>query len=130
MDDPLRRVLQLVADGTLTAEEAAPILAALDESTAAPAPEVAGAPSGGRPASGSGAAPSGAAALRIEVRERDRQVVNLRLPLALGRFALERVPGMSPDQTDRIREALRLGVRGPILEVAGDDGDGVRIVVE
>lgn len=128
MDDPLRRVLQLVAEGKLTAEEAAPILEALDEPATRPA---AGAHDpGGGPAPDPAGARSGTPALRIEVRERDRQVVNLRLPLALGRFALDRVPGISPDQTERIREALRLGVRGPILEVAGDDGDGVRIVVE
>ncbi|HET7727543.1 MAG TPA: hypothetical protein VFK54_09480 [Candidatus Limnocylindrales bacterium] len=127
MDDPLRRVLQLVAEGKLTAEEAAPILEALDEQIASPA-FGGGAPAG--PAPDATGARSGAAAIRIEVREHDRQVVNLRLPLALGRFALDRVPGISPDQTERIREALRLGVRGPILEVDGDNGDGVRIVVE
>ena len=127
MDEPLRRVLQLVAEGKLTAEEAAPILEALDEPFAPPSE---GHLPGDGPAPDPGGPRSGAAALRIEVRERDRQVVNLRLPLALGRFALDRVPGMSPDQTERIREALRLGVRGPILEVVGDDGDGVRIVVE
>lgn len=127
MDDPLRRVLQLVAEGKLTAEEAAPILEALDDQSAGPSAQAAAAAEGSARES---AAPSGAAALRIEVRERDRQVVNLRLPLALGRFALDRVPGISPDQTERIREALRLGVRGPILEVDGDNGDGVRIVVE
>lgn len=128
MDDSLRRVLQLVADGSLSADEAAPIIAALEGQTASTAPEAGAAP--GEPGSAAVGGGAGAVALRIEVRERDRQVVNLRLPLALGRFALDRVPGMSPDQTERIREALRLGVRGPILDVAGDEGDGVRIVVE
>jgi hypothetical protein len=57
-------------------------------------------------------------------------VVNLRLPLALGRFAMDRIPGMTGEQAGRIRDALRHGVRGPILEVDEDDGNSVRIVVE
>ena len=71
----------------------------------------------------------GAASLRLEVRESGRQVVNLRLPIAVGRLALDRVPGLSGEQVDRVREALNGGMRGPVLEV--EDGDnGVRIVLE
>jgi hypothetical protein len=63
------------------------------------------------------------------VRENGRQVVNLRLPIAVGRLALDRVPGLSGDQVERVREALSSGMRGPILQV--EDGDsGVRIVLE
>ena len=47
----------------------------------------------------------------------------------MGRFALERVPGLSNDQVDRVREAMRSGFRGPVLDV-DDDGDGVRISIE
>ena len=61
--------------------------------------------------------------------EAGRAVVNLRLPIGVGRFALDRVPGLSGDQIDRVREALRSGLNGPVLEV--DDGDDrVRIVLE
>jgi len=123
--DPLDQVLALVAEGRLTPEEAAPILAALDEMT--------GAAPGGRAAdagAANAATPgSGAGSLRIEVREAGRQVVNVRLPIAVGRLALDRVPGLSGDQVDRVREALGTGMRGPVLEV--DDGDNqVRIVLE
>ena len=143
--DPLDQVLRLVAEGRLTAEEAAPILAALDEQpparTATPSdtswPEPPGGfgfdtppgptewpgpttePGPGRPSS----------TLRIQVRDAGRNVVNLRLPLAVGRFALDRVPGLSNEQVDRVREAMRSGFRGPILDV-DDDGDGVRISIE
>ena len=56
-------------------------------------------------------------------------MVNLRLPIAVGRLALDRVPGLSGEQVDRVREALNGGLRGPVLEV--EDGDNVvRIVLE
>jgi hypothetical protein len=134
--DPLDQVLRLVADGKLTAEEAAPILAALDEragSGAGPGPSPL-APGPGPdlpPAPGQGAGPRGDRSIRLEVREHGRSVVNLRLPLAVGRLALDRIPGLSGEQVDRVREALSTGMRGPILEVDEDDGEStVRIVVE
>jgi hypothetical protein len=143
--DPLDQVLRLVADGRLTAEEAAPILAALDEqgpgrpaaeaSTrwAEPPPEFGfdtppgpGEWPGTTTERGPGQPSS---TLRIQVRDAGRNVVNLRLPLAVGRFALDRVPGLSNEQVDRVREAMSSGFRGPILDV-DDDGDGVRISIE
>lgn len=143
--DPLEQVLKLVAEGRLTAEEAAPILAAMDARPGAAAgdarsPGAGDAPKGpprDEPPGGFGSnppppfdAPSrGASTLRLEVRENGRQVVNLRLPIAVGRLALDRVPGLSGEQVERVREALAGGMRGPILQV--DDGDtGVRIVLE
>lgn len=137
-DDPLEQVLRLVAEGRLTAEEAAPILAALDTSHAGPRARSADATSrtgGDDAANGAGrdaprpSAGGPANTLRIEVSEHGRRVVNLRLPIGAGRFALDRVPGLSGDQVDRVREALRSGVSGPVLEVANGD-DGVRIVLE
>jgi hypothetical protein len=148
--DPLERVLNLVAEGRVSAEEAASILAALDDRPGTAAGSGTGNPGernrGGsagsvpprdRPPGGSGfnsppsgdAGGGGAASLRLEVRESGRQVVNLRLPIAVGRLALERVPGLSGEQVDRVREALNGGLRGPVLEV--EDGDNiVRIVLE
>jgi hypothetical protein len=140
--DPLDRVLQLVAEGRLTADEAAPILAALDEratagipgggpgSDAGRGPADHGAPDGAGDSARSFETPSsGATSLRLEVREGGRQVVNLRLPIAVGRLALHRVPGLSAEQVERVREALGSGMRGPILLV--EDGDNlVRIVLE
>lgn len=144
--DPLEQVLRLVSEGRLTAEEAGPILAALDDrpGTTAGAGDRASDGSGARkgpprdePPGGFGFDPppsfdgpsSGGTSLRLEVRENGRQVVNLRLPIAVGRLALDRVPGLSGDQVERVREALANGIRGTILQV--DDGnDGVRIVLE
>ena len=132
MRDGVDTVLRLVAEGRLTAEEAAPILDAVE---AEPAPKDRGADrsSGANvpPPPGSAAYHDpGPTALRIEVRDDGRQVVNLRLPLALGRFAMDRVPGLTGEHASRIREALRHGVKGPIVEVDEGDGDGVRIVLE
>ena len=148
--DPLDEVLRLVSEGRLTAEEAAPILAALDDhsgfvSGGAPeGPPPASAGPGSEPPGGFGPNPppsfapgdasraergGGPSILRIEVTDAGRQVVNLRLPIAVGKFALDRIPGLPAEQVSRVREALRSGYRGSVLEV-DDDGDGVRIVLE
>ena len=52
--DPLDQVLRLVAEGRLTAEEAAPILAALDEQAPSRAHRRATAPRGSEPPGGFG----------------------------------------------------------------------------
>ena len=122
MTDPLDDVLRLVATGRLTAEEAAPILDALQAGVEAEATAAEASP---------GRSAGAARAIRIEVSERGRQVVNLRVPLALGRMAIDHVPGLAPDTVARIREALDQGLTGPVLVVDDDqDGGGVRIVIE
>ena len=64
------------------------------------------------------------------MRERGRRVVDLRIPIALGRFALSRVPGLSSEQVAEVEQAVSQGAHGPILDVQDPDGDGVRIVLE
>jgi hypothetical protein len=121
MTDPLDDVLRLVASGRLSADEAAPILDALqaDSRTEPSAPE----PTLGR-------TPSAARAIRIEVSEGGNRIVNLRVPLALGRMAIDHVPGLAPDMVARIREALDQGLTGPVLVVDEGQAGGVRIVIE
>lgn len=123
-DDPLESVLRLVAEGRLTADEAKPILDAIDAGAAD-----ASAPLGpsAEPATSPGGGPG--RAIRLEVTDNGRKVVNLRVPLALGRAALNRVPGLSDATAERIREAIEAGVTGPILQI-DDAGDGVRVVIE
>ena len=121
-DDAFERVLRLVSDGRLTAEEAGPILDSLEAGegrSAGHAPADSGPSTGDTPAR----------ALRVEVSERGRTVINLRVPLSLGRAAINRVPGISEATSDRIREAIAAGIKGPILDV-DDEGDGVRISIE
>lgn len=118
-DEALDRVLRLVADGHLTAAQAAPILDALEGRSGtgpdAPAPE----------RSNDGPA----RVLRIEVSDAGRAVMNLRVPLSLGRAAIAQVPGISEATSERIREAIAAGIKGPLVEV-DDGGDGVRISIE
>jgi hypothetical protein len=123
-DDALDRVLRLIAEGRLTAAEAAPILDALD------GPPATGARSTIRddePTDSPDDAPG--KVLRVQVTEKGRAVINLRIPLSLGRAAISQVPGLSESTSDRIREAIEAGVKGSILEV-DDAGDGVRISIE
>ena len=131
MRDPaFESVLRLVAEGRLTADEAAPLLDALDAaSTRGPSTEEIG-PGG----STDGAAPDPTGdrpgrALRIEVRDAGRTVINLRIPLSLGRAAIDQIPGISEVTSQRIREAIAAGIRGSILDV-DDEGDGVRVSIE
>ena len=131
--DPIARVLHLVAEGRLTAEEAAPILDALSGQGPGPAaasdapepPPTAPAPAGAMAASG-----TGARFARIQVLEGGRRVVDLRIPTSLGRFALGRVPGLSGEHISELQRAISSGLVGPLLEVEDPDGDGVRIVLE
>ena len=120
MTEALERVLRLVAEGRLTAEEAGPILDALGERENAGRPEAA-------TESGSPEKPRFA---RIEVKDGGKRVVDLRIPISLGRFALNRVPGLSAQHVADVEQAVATGVHGPILDIEDADGDGVRIVLE
>jgi hypothetical protein len=128
MTDPLERVLELVAKGRLTAEEAGPILDALEAKANSGSGSAAAAEGTETPAGGQGA--GNARFARVEVREGGRRVVDLRVPIAIGRFALSRVPGLSSQQIADVEEAVTSGAHGPILDVQDADGDGVRIVLE
>ena len=125
MADALEHILQLVAEGRLTAEEAAPLLDALEGKDRDTRSQAAG-PLPGENAS----VEAPASAVRIEVSDGGRKVINLRVPLALGRSAINGVPGLSEATSDRIKEAIQAGIKGPILDVDDEDGSGVRVVIE
>jgi hypothetical protein len=132
MSDELGTLLKLVADGRLTAEEAAPIVAALEERE-----RMRGSRTADEQAAGHGpkaGAPSAEGVLtgrrlRLYVAQDGRVVVNMRIPLTAAGIAIDQVPGLSPDNRARIVDAIGRGMTGPILEVA-DGGDEVRIVIE
>jgi hypothetical protein len=120
-DDAFERVLRLVSEGRLTAEEAGPILDSLEATRGKPSP-------GGSPPDPS-LGDSAARAIRIQITDRGRTVVNLRVPLSLGRAAITRVPGISELTSERIREAIAAGIKGPIIDI-DDEGDRVQISIE
>ena len=130
MSDALEMVLRLVAEGRLSPDEAAPLIAALDEGGGIIPPLWA--PTSPPDAPADADVPMGALAhsLRVQVNESGRAVVNLRVPLGLSQAAMAYIPGLSADDTARIRDALARGLTGPIFDVADEDGDGVRIVLE
>ncbi len=131
MSDPIDSVLRLVAEGKLSAAEAEPILAALDDAGTAgdpgPASDSSTWSSAGEPGDRSAGTTR---SIRLEVTEGGRVAVKVRLPASLGDLGLEGVPGLTRDTVERIRAALRVGVLGPVFEAVDDDGDGVRIVLE
>jgi hypothetical protein len=143
MRDPLDDVLRLVAEGRLSPEEAAPIIDALaaarsaaDRARAAgdaahAASEAAGAVRGGRPGRDAGAPPPPGPPrrLRVQVRDGGRTTVDLQLPGVLAELA-GAVPGIPAVYADRVREAIRTGLRGSIIDVIDDDGSGVTITLD
>lgn len=128
-DDALERVLRLVAEGRLTADEAGPILDALEARGGSGRGDAETRPPGQDDQPDPATNRDPAKTLRVEVTDGGRTVVNLRIPLSLGRAALSQVPGISDATSARIREAITAGIKGPIVDV--DDGDdGVRISLE
>jgi hypothetical protein len=121
MSGELEVLLRLVAEGRLTADEAAPIVAALEEKSRQDAAQAATWPSIRDALSGRH--------ITVYVAENGRPVINLSIPLAAAGFAIDQVPGLSPDHRSRIVEAIQRGLTGPILEVS-DHGDEVRITIE
>jgi hypothetical protein len=125
MPDTLEHVLRLVAEGRITAEQAAPILDALGPDDTSRDDDETNAESAARADAGN----TQPTALRIEVTDKGRKVVNLRIPVPLGRMALDRIPGLAGNHVDLVRQALADGRTGTLL-VLDDDGDGVRIALE
>jgi hypothetical protein len=127
----VEEILRLVAEGHMTPEEADAVLSDLERERRDARPRDAEDEPRDRGRSDMWERPVRHA--RIEVTERGRSVVNLRVPivpLSLGRYALAHMPGLSEANVDHITDAIERGLTGRILEVQDDDGDGVRIVVE
>ncbi len=119
MPDELATILRLVAEGTLTPEEAAPIIDAL---TRAPAPGPDHPPP--PPPRDRGRR------VRIRVSEKGRRVVDLRIPLALAPMAVRMVPGIPDSYARLITEAVESDEVGTIVDAEDEAGDGVVITLE
>lgn len=128
MGDELAIVLRLVAEGKLSAEEAAPIIEALGRHGAARPPE----PPSSSAAAGAtaGKGPSRGRRVRIQVSERGRRVVDVRVPLAFAAMAARMVPGIPDAYAALIEQAVETDMVGPIVDAEDEDGDAVLISVE
>lgn len=125
MSDELEALLRLVSEGRLTAEEAAPIVAALQDKARMDGRT----PADDKRRTGPAQEALSGRKLRIFVAENGHAVVDMLIPLAAAGFAIDQVPGLSPDHRNRIVEAIQSGRTGPILEVS-DGGDEVRLTIE
>jgi len=121
VNEERKRILNLLAEGQLTAEEAESLLSALEETPSA-APESRSGP---------------ARLLRIYIHDgEDGTVVKVNLPLALARFALKFVPEEQRAQIveagfdlDEFLASLGSGVpEGKLVEV--HDPDGTEVLIE
>lgn len=121
MSEELRTVLRLVAEGKLSAEEAAPIIEALGAG-----PRI---PPGAPPRRDEGERRRGRR-VRIQVMERGRRVVDLRVPLAFAAAAARSVPGIPADYAALIERAVESETIGTIVDAEDEAGDGVVIALE
>ncbi len=116
-------ILHLLEAGTITADEAATLLDALDRATLPP------------PNSGTGAPRSAEARLvRIRVTESTtgRAVINLAFPLGLIKSGLDIAGQFVPEylpKVEAIRDSVTAGFRGPLVDV-DDGGQRVEIIAE
>jgi hypothetical protein len=116
-------ILQLLEAGTITVDEAATLLDALDRAALPPA--------NSGPAAVRGAE---ARLVRIRVTESTtgRAVVNLAFPLGLIKSGLDIAGQFVPEylpKVDAIRESVTSGFRGPLVDV-DDGGQRVEIIAE
>jgi hypothetical protein len=118
----VEKILRLVSEGVLTPEEAEEILSATQ------GPDIQA--EFQQPETGESTnSKSNDRHLRIEVTENGHRVVNLRVPMNIAGWASEFLPGLTDEQTNRIRGAMSSGERGPLLDI-NDGGSRVLIVSE
>jgi SHOCT-like protein len=124
----VEKILRLVSEGVLTPEEADEILSATDSAGSRTTEQTP--PTPPAPPTPPTAEKTGSRHLRIEVSEGGRRVVNLRVPINIAGWASAILPGLSDEDSNRIRSAVASGIRGPIVDIGTDDGDRVLIVSE
>ena len=120
MRDELATVLRLVSEGKLSPEEAAPIIDALNRSgtgvTAEPLGEMSGTTRSRR--------------IRIQVNERGRRVIDVRIPLAFAAMAARMIPGIPDSYATLIEQAVDGDTIGTIVDSEDENGDGIQISTE
>lgn len=119
------KILKMVEDGKISAEDGAKLLAALFESRKSPTPP-------NVPMVG-----SGARWFRVRVTDlaTGKTKVNVNIPMGLVNVGIKMgarfAPGLESEQMEAIAEALRSGMVGKIVEATDEeDGERVEIFVE
>ena len=127
MPDDLDAILREVAAGHLSPDQAEQLIEALHRHhrPATPPP-----PSPPPPPPADPPSERSRRVVRLQVTEGGRSVVNLQVPMSLAALAGTVLPGLSNENADRLREAIRSGTVGRILEIQDGDGDGVIISTE
>jgi hypothetical protein len=126
MREELATILRLVAEGKLSAEEAAPIIEALGRPAGSHRP----ASEAQRHAGEDHAGPPRGRRVRIQVSERGRRVVDLRVPIAFAAMAARVVPGIPDSYASMIEQAVDNDTAGTIVDTEDDGGDRILITVE
>jgi hypothetical protein len=125
MPDELDAILERVASGELSPDEAELLIDALHRRSRqqAAAPPM-------TPPPPDPPAERSRRVVRLQVTEGGHSVVNLQVPVSWAALAGSVLPGLSNENADRLREAIRSGTVGRILEIQDEDGDGVIISTE
>ena len=116
-------ILRLLEAGTITADEAATLLDAIDRVMVPP-------PNGGSAALRS--TESRLVRIRVTESTTGRAVVNLAFPLGLIKSGLDIAGQFVPEylpKVDAIRESVTAGFRGPLVDI-DDGGQRVEIIAE
>jgi hypothetical protein len=136
MSEELDTILRLVADGRLSPEEAAPIIEALTD-RASGRPHAGHAPGDaerheheGIHRGGQGRGSGRGRRVRIQVSERGRTAVDLRVPLSFAAVAAAAIPGIPDSYAALIAQAVESDTTGTIVDAEDEDGDRVLITLE
>ena len=128
MSEERMKILSMVEEGKITADEAARLMAAIEPDRATATPNQ-------RPQVSDAAG----AKLHIKVTDAftDESKVNFAVPLGLARFVSSMVPRGELDQLQRhgvdldaALDAIDAGATGSIVEVDDEDGHHVRVWIE
>ncbi|RPI32785.1 MAG: hypothetical protein EHM70_08035 [Chloroflexota bacterium] len=119
------KILKMIQEGKITAEEGARLLAALRDSRS----------KAGRPAGGSPPLNKGWLRVRVTDMATGRTKVNVNLPLGLMdaglRIGAQYAPELSGLDLERLTTEIRAGASGKIIDVIDEqDGEHVEIFIE
>jgi hypothetical protein len=119
------KILKMVEEGKISAEDGAKLLAALSESRRTPAP----------PATPGAGGEARWFRVRVTDLATGKTKVNVNIPMGLVNVGIKMgarfAPGLEGEQMEAIAEALRSGAMGKIIEATDEeDGERVEIFVE